>query len=809
MKKGFLYLLLSLLFTSTGCQQAKKDIVNEYNVIPLPNQLVPKDGRFELNNNVIVNALSCSPEVQVIADNFIQQINTTSGIKLKKAEKEHEGAPVISFVTVPGMEKEAYKLSVSPSLITISATEPNGFFYGIQTLYKLLPAEVYGQTKAKAEWSVPCVEVEDAPRLQYRGLMLDPCRHFVSTDYIYKFIDMLAINKMNTMHWHLTDDQGWRIEIKKYPKLTEIGSKRKETLIGYYYENYPFVFDGKEHGGYYTQEEIKDIVAYAASKYITVIPEIEMPGHAIAAVSSYPELSCNPEAKHEVTGLWGVFDDVFCPREETFTFLEGVMDEVIELFPSSYIHIGGDECPKTEWKNNAFCQNLIKQLGLKDDTTPNKVDGKKHTKEEKLQSYFIGRMEKYLNGKGRNIIGWDEILEGGLAPNATVMSWRGAEGGIIAAKAGHNAIMTASPYMYLDTYQEPADVAPNTIGGYMTLKAVYSFNPVADDADEMLKKHIIGLQANLWSEYMGNIERRDYQAFPRVMAVAESAWTQNKNKDFKNFCERMAEEFRRLDILDIKACRNFFDVNFNTKTDNGVLKVYMETFYPNGSIHYTTDGSLPTTESPVYTEAFPLEGNINLQAAVFDGKDMVGKVTSKALYGNLIAGKSYTVTPENNGWKGDILGENDMVGADTITLGLTNGKRGYPQSYTPWVGFNADKEVVFTAKLDAPTKVSKVVFGTLHNPAYSILPASAAVVEVSADGKNFKEVANQSFKYDIAPRGRQMFTNNVEFPATEAEYVRVHIKNGGMIKNGVDCIDYPNKPAEFPSNIFLDEIEVY
>lgn len=809
MKKGFLYFLFSLFLISPGCQQAKKDIVNEYNVIPLPNQLVPKDGRFEMGNNVIVNALSCTPEVQAIADNFIKQIDTTSGIKLKKAEKEHEGAPAINFVTVPGMEKEAYKLSVSPSLITISATEPNGFFYGIQTLYQLLPPEVYGQTKAKAEWSVPCVEIEDAPRLQYRGLMLDPCRHFVSTDYIYKFIDMLAINKMNTMHWHLTDDQGWRIEIKKYPKLTEIGSKRKETLIGYYYENYPFVFDGKEHGGYYTQEEIKDIVAYAASKYITVIPEIEMPGHAIAAVSAYPELSCNPEAKHEVTGLWGVFDDVFCPREETFTFLEGVMDEVIELFPSQYIHIGGDECPKTEWKKSAFCQNLIKELGLKDDTTPNKVDGKKHTKEEKLQSYFVGRMEKYLNGKGRNIIGWDEILEGGLAPNATVMSWRGAQGGITAAKAGHNAIMTASPYMYLDTYQEPADVAPNTIGGYMTLKAVYSFNPVADDADEMLKKHIIGLQANLWSEYMGNIERRDYQAFPRALAVAESAWTQNKNKDFKNFCERMVEEFRRLDILDIKACRNFFDVNFNTKVDNGILKVYMETFYPNGNIHYTTDGSLPTAESPVYTEAFPLEGNINLQAAVFDGKDMVGKITGKALYGNLIAGKEYTVTPECNGWKGDIIGENDMVGADTITLALTNGKRGYPQSYTPWVGFDAEKEVVFTAKLDAPTKISKVIFGTLHNPAYCIRPAGAAVVEVSADGKDFKEVANKSFTYDIAPRGRQIFTNTIDFPATEAEYVRVHIMNGGMIKNGVDCIDFPNKPAEFPSNIFLDEVEVY
>ena len=367
------------------------------------------------------------------------------------------------------------------------------------------------------------------PRFAHRGLMLDVCRHYVPIDYIYKFIDLLAMNKMNVFHWHLTDDQGWRIEIKKYPKLTEIGSKREKTLVDYYYVNYPQVFDGEEHEGYYTQEQIKDVVAYAASKYINVVPEIEMPGHALAALASYPELSFDSTQTYKVSPTWGVFEQVFCPSETTFKFFEGVMDEVVELFPSEYIHIGGDEIPKTAWKNSAFCQQLIRQLGLKDDVTPSKVDGVKHSKEDKLQSYFVTRMEKYLNDKGRNIIGWDEILEGGLAPNATVMSWRGVEGGLNAAKAGHNAIMTPMPYAYLDFYQEDPAIAPTTIGGYTTLKKTYSYNPAPDDADELVKKHVIGMQGNIWREYMKNSDRTDYQAFPRAMAIAETGWTLDAN----------------------------------------------------------------------------------------------------------------------------------------------------------------------------------------------------------------------------------------------------------------------------------------
>lgn len=560
----YLSFLTGLLFLFSGCNQTQKETVNEYNIVPLPNQIVPKEGRFQLKNKIPLITADCSPEVQVIADSLIARIQNISGITLQASTQVHADLPNIRFSTVEDMPQEGYKLSITPNEIILTASQPNGFYYGVQTMYQLLPVAVYGKKLAKQQdWSLPAVEIEDAPRFPYRGLMLDVCRHFSTVDYVYKFIDMLAMHKMNTFHWHLTDDQGWRIEIKKYPKLTEVGSKRKETLVDFYYVNWPQIFDGKEHGGYYTQEQIKEVVAYAASKYITVIPEIEMPGHAIAALASYPELSCTPDTTYDVTGTWGIFKQVFCPTDETFQFLEGVLDEVVELFPSSYIHIGGDECPKNAWKNCAHCQTLIGQLGLKDDTTPNTVDGKKHTKEEKLQSHFITRMEKYLNSKGRNIIGWDEILEGGLAPNATVMSWRGVQGGINAAKAGHDAIMTPSQYAYLDQYQEEPEIAPATIGGYNTLKKTYSYNPVPDDADETLKQHIIGVQGNIWVEYMQNDERRDYQTFPRAIALAETGWTWNNKKDWKNFCQRMVEDFERMDIMNVKACRSFFDTYIN------------------------------------------------------------------------------------------------------------------------------------------------------------------------------------------------------------------------------------------------------
>lgn len=666
MKKGITLLLLSLLFIAPGCKQSKEAIVNEYNIVPLPNQMIPQQGRFEISKKVRVITTACTPEVQTIADSLINRLKLTSGITMKQTFENITDEPVIRFVPQDGMPEEGYKLSVTPQNITLSASTPKGFFYALQTLYQLLPPAVYGTEKVKnAEWSVPAVEIEDAPRFAYRGMMLDVCRHFSPVEYVYKFIDMLAMHKMNTFHWHLTDDQGWRIEIKKYPKLTEIGSKRKETLIDYYYVNYPQIFDGKEHGGYYTQEQIKDIVDYAASKFITVIPEIEMPGHAIAAIASYPELSCTPDSTCDVTGTWGVFEEVFCPSDTTFEFLEGVMDEVMDLFPSKYIHIGGDECPKTAWIKSEYCQSLIKQLGLKDDVTPNVIDGKKHTKEE----------------------------------------------------------------------------------------------------------------------------------------------------NWNDFCQRMVEDFRRMDVKNVKACRNFFDVNINTHVDESdTLKVILESFYPNAEIHYTTDGSTPTVESALYNRPFTLSGEIEVKAAAFKDGQMLGKVTGKKLYGNLISGKSFTVTPAIGGAKGDIFGENDVLGTDISTFGLTNGKRGNTASMTPWSGFRMDdncKEMVFIVEFDEPTTVSKVVFGSLYNPASVILPPSVATIETSSDGQKYSKVAEASFKRNYPERGRKAFTDTLAFEPREVTYLKVTLQNGGTLRNGIDFVKDPGSKEVVQANLYLDEIEVY
>ena len=814
MKKGIPLLLSVLMLIAMSCQE-KKVRMNEYNLIPLPNQMTPQEGRFELNNQVkIFITPGCTPEVSAIADSLIDKVVLTSGIKMALICNFYDEnyTPAIVFNEVHDLAAEAYRLNVTPQRITISASQPNGFFYGVQTLYQLLPPAIYGKTlNRKADWSVPAVEIEDSPRFAYRGMMLDVCRNFVSPEYIYKFIDMLAQHKMNTFHWHLTDDQGWRIEIKKYPELTKVGSERDSTLIDYYFTYWPQQYEAKSNGGFYTQEQIKDIVAYASSKYINVIPEIEMPGHARAAIAAYPYLSCRPDSVYPVPGTWGIFEEAYCPKEETFTFLEGVIDEVVELFPGEYIHVGGDECLKNEWIACEDCQALIKKLGLKDDVVPNPVDNKLHTKEEKLQSYVITRMEKYINSKGKNIIGWDEILEGGLAPNATVMSWQGIEGGLNAAKAGHNAIMTPMPYMYLDFYQEDPETAPTTIGGYVTLKNTYLFNPVEDSAPELVKKHIIGVQGNGWAEYMQTEGRRDYQIFPKLVAIAETGWTLDENKDWNSFTHRLEEEFERLDIQNVEACRNYFDVNVNTRVVGGQLMVILDCFNPNAQVYYTIDGSEPTTNSLLYTAPFALNNNIDLKTAAFKEGKKIGNTRHKPLFGNQISGKKFTTTPEMGWMKGDILGEDDKLGADTITLGLTNGKRGNGASYVPWTLFPMNdkcKELVFDVQTEKEISFSKIVFGALYNPGKGILPPTEVVVQISNNGKTYKTIAQGSFERQYMDSKRTAYTNEINFDSVKADYLRVIFKSGGVLKNGIEC--FKETPGDLKqADIAIDEIEVY
>ena len=390
------------------------------------------------------------------------------------------------------------------------------------------------------EWNIPAVEITDYPRFEYRGMHLDVARHFFPVEFVKKYIDLLAMHKMNRFHWHLTEDQGWRIEIKKYPKLTEIGAWRDSTLIGNYGSG---VYDNVRHGGFYTQEEIKQVVAYAQKRHITIIPEVEMPGHSSAALAAYPEFGCFDKEYH-VTSTWGVFEDIYCPKEETFDFLEDVLVEVMELFPSKYIHIGGDEAPKKQWEESEIAQEVIKREGLKD--------------EHELQSYFIERIEKFLNENGRQIIGWDEIMEGGLAPQATVMSWRGEAGGIQAAKIQHDVIMTPNGTNYFDHFQaEPTADEPISIGGMTTLEDVYNYEPIPEELTPEEAKYILGSQGNVWSEYLHSGKKVEYMAYPRATALAEVVWSSVENKDWEDFLERLQTHFNRLDILDVNYAKHY------------------------------------------------------------------------------------------------------------------------------------------------------------------------------------------------------------------------------------------------------------
>ncbi|HLX93100.1 MAG TPA: beta-N-acetylhexosaminidase [Puia sp.] len=518
----------------------------EVNITPKPVSLTIREGSFAitaktkiyLSNRELTNSA-------LFLKKYLQEFY---GMTLESSSKESPGD--IELILTSGQKmadnEDAYSLQAKTQHVRIYGKTPRSVFYGIQTLIQLLPTEHTNTIQ------IPAVDVSDYPRFSYRGLMLDCGRHFFSVDFIKKYIDFIALHKMNTFHWHLTEDQGWRIEIRKYPRLTATGSCRNGTIIGHH----PGIGnDSIRNCGFYSQQQIRDVVKYAADRYINIIPEIEMPGHSSAAIAAYPQLSCFPDENTQISKnvawegsdsgkqvqqSWGVYKDVYCPSDFTFTFLENVLDEVMELFPSKYIHIGGDECPKDFWKRSSFCQDLIKQKGLKN--------------EEALQSYFIQRIEKYINSRGRELIGWDEILEGGLAPNATVMSWRGEQGGIDAAKQQHHVIMTPGAYVYLDHSQSKHDDSL-TIGGFLPLDKVYSYEPVPKELNSEEAKYILGAQANIWTEYMAYPSKVEYMIFPRLTALSEVLWSPKGAKSWENFQKRLPAIEKRYDLWQVSYFR--------------------------------------------------------------------------------------------------------------------------------------------------------------------------------------------------------------------------------------------------------------
>ncbi len=608
MKIGRIIILFACLLAAS-CASVEEDAM--ISVIPQPNHIRKDEGEFTINRKTLVYLDESTDEMTRIMGFLNEKLGAAAGFELELAD-ELPADNCICFMNA-GLPAEAYCLNVLPNRVVVDYGDGAGAFYALQTIFQLLPEEIFAEgKKSGVKWVLPCVSIDDEPRFEYRGMHLDVCLHYFDFEFLKRYIDIMALHKVNRFHWHLTEDQGWRLEIKKYPLLTEKGQWRKETVIGSLKSG---IYDGTPHGGYYSQDQVRELVQYAADRYVTIIPEIELPGHALAAIACYPELSCGLEDHYETATRWGIFKQVYCPKESTFEFLEDVFDEVFELFPSKLVHIGGDECPKASWKACPDCQALIKKLGLKD--------------EYELQSYFVTRMEKYINSKGREIIGWDEILQGGLAPNAKVMSWLGEEGGIKAAQQHHEVVMAPHTKYYLDYWQADPDTEPQAMGGPTTLRTMYEYEPVPAVLTAEQEKYIIGVEGCVWTEYMPTPERVEYMAWPRMCAIAESGWT-TAEKDWDGFTRRLERHFGRLDNLGVGYCKAFFNPHIRFHEDTRYNKVVSITVdAPDADIHYTLDGSVPTAESPKYEKPFVINrSQVVTAVAVRNGRN-IGETKSK------------------------------------------------------------------------------------------------------------------------------------------------------------------------------------
>jgi hexosaminidase len=531
-------LLACIAFGVASPLQSQQEIAT-VSIIPRPAKLTTRTGHFTLTPRTTIWA---THGAAALGRQLAGYLEPATGYDF---DVRTTGAPTGNRIvlrldpTLTKLGDEGYTLDVAPGLVSIRALKPAGVFYGIQSLRQILPVEIFREAPvAGVAWTAPALRIEDSPRFQWRGMHLDVGRHFMPKEFVKKFVDLLAIHKMNSFHWHLTEDQGWRIEIKKYPRLTEVGAWRNQTLIGRHErDSLKRVFDGQRHGGFYTQDDIREVVAYAKARYINVVPEIEMPGHVQAAISAYPELG-TVDHPVNVREYWSISEHILNPEDKTVAFMQDVLGEVLTLFPGKFIHVGGDEALKDEWKASPKVQARIKELGLKD--------------EHELQSWFIRKMDTYLTAHGRRLIGWDEILEGGLAPNATVMSWRGIEGGIAAARQGHDVVMAPTKTVYFDYYQaQDRNAEPLAIGGFLPLDSVYAYDPIPAQLEPQFVKHILGSQGQLWTEYMPNPKQVEYMAFPRVSALAEVVWTPKERKDFSDFSTRLPIHLKRLQILDV------------------------------------------------------------------------------------------------------------------------------------------------------------------------------------------------------------------------------------------------------------------
>ncbi|HEX6332998.1 MAG TPA: family 20 glycosylhydrolase [Flavisolibacter sp.] len=760
----------------------------QLNIIPQPVQLATSPGSFRVTKNTVITAID--DEDRRTADLFNQYLQSVYGLKLdvdRQESRDYIRLITRKFIKAP--DKDGYSLHVTRDGVTIEGDTYAGTFYGIQTLMQMLPVTVTPGTR-QPSLVVPFSHITDFPRFRYRGMHLDVARHFFPVSFIKRYIDYIARHKMNYFHWHLTDDQGWRIEIKKYPELTTTGAYRNGTIIG----RYPGTGnDNQRYGGFYTQDEVKEIVEYAAARYITVVPEIEMPGHASAAIAAYPWLSCFPDdptnipshpsersrqlqaqgVKKLVQETWGVYEDVFCAgKDSTFMFLEGVMDEVLALFPSTYIHAGGDEVPKSYWKRCPHCQRRMQEQGLKN--------------EHELQSYFIQRMEKYLNSKGRILIGWDEILEGGLAPNAVVMSWRGEKGGIDAAMQDHQVIMTPQKPVYFD-HSQTRNEDSVVIGGYNPVEAVYEYEPVPKQLDTSKVKYILGAQANLWTEYIKYPSRVEYMIFPRMSALSEVLWSPKEKRSWKEFEKRLLTQFRRYQMWGSNYSRAYFDVVVSlvpASGRNGVL-VKASPRDKAGRLLYQPVGK---TASIAWTAPVTVTRSGEMVLSYYRGDQLVNRVPL-SFHLNKATGKKVTIskTP-NERYPG-------QGGAFSLVNGIYSNKGLSHPDWLGWIG----EDLTATIDLGRLQTIDSVRMHTLdQNGSWVYLPSSVQVL-VSADGKKYRSAGTgDTFVRDTLTMG----WITVRIPKQRARFVKVVATNFGVIPEG-------RPGAGTRAWLFADEIQVF
>lgn len=755
MKKKFLFLLL-LIFNTVFSQ-------NQLPIIPYPKELQVNKRSFTITNKTIINA-----DKNLFEANYLKEIikhQLGFDLEISISPNAISRIDIIQDVPDPGLfNKETYYLSVDENRIEIVANSNQGLFYGIQTLAQLFPV------KKTLEVKLSAIQIFDKPKYDWRGMHLDVSRHFFPIEFIKKYIDYLARYKMNVFHWHLTDDQGWRIEIKKYPKLTEIGAWRKGSMIGHYREQ---KFDDKPYGGFYTQEEIKEIVAYATERHITVVPEIEMPGHAVAALASYPQYSCTG-GPFEVALKWGVLDDVFCPKEETFEFLENILSEVITLFPSEFIHIGGDECPKTRWKKCANCQSVIKREGLKD--------------EHELQSYFIRRIEKFVNSRGRKIMGWDEILEGGLAPNAAVMSWRGTKGGIEAAKQNHFVVMTPGSHCYFDHYQGEPKNEPLAIGGFTTVEKVYGFNPTPTTLNKNEANYILGAQGNVWTEYMEDANKVEYMIFPRMLALSEVLWGTSNTEKYKEFQDRMIQHFQYFEENKINYSKAIFELTSKisqSEVDKNILFSIKSSKNQEG-IRFTSDGSNPSLNSNSYQNPIAIKKSQTIKAAYFENGEQKSATIEQSFSINKATSKKISLLNQPS----ESYAAN---GAFTLVDGVIGDRQKFGRD---WLGFSG-KDMVAIIDLGKVEVINKVSISSLANEGSWIYFPKNIEFLLSDDGVNFKSLQSISAKEIIEKRGEI----TIEVKSAKAKFIKVIASNLGKIPEG-------NPGAGSNAWLFIDEIGV-